>query len=309
MAGASVSRRLVQSSGLKNLQTNINNSCKRLYSTETDGTKASTRRILAGLILSRTPVVTPELTEFEKAYYHYQDELERRLMWTFPSYYYFKKGSLRERQFNAAQRGPVPRHANIWYPKGIPDIQHNRERRLKQEIVIPRQSADNDGLFGNNEESDDSLGRPIVLNSRHTEADEINDTTSLKRKLDRTLYLVVKEQDKNIWRFPAFSLEQKEPLHIAAERGLRQIGGVNINTWTVSNTPAGVTRFNESGQVIGKEESTDSSKREFYIKSHILHGKFVPQDGQDFAWLTREELGSKLDEPYYNSVEPLLSLN
>jgi large subunit ribosomal protein L46 len=271
-----------------------------------NGPNTPNPNILAGLILSRVPIVTPELTSFEKSYYRYQDELERRLMWTFPSYYYFKKGSLRERQFNTAQRGPVARQLGVFYPRGLPDIQHNRERRFKQEIVIPRQDAGNDALFGSDKTSDDSLSRPIVPNSRTTEADNTNDITSLIRKLDRTLYLVVKSPYG--WQFPAFSLNQKEPLHVAAERGLREFGGVNINTWTVSNTPSGVLRYNnEAGKRSITQIPSDSTIREFFISSHILHGQFVPQNGQEFGWLTKNEIAEKVDPLYFEVVGPLLS--
>lgn len=257
----------------------------------TESPKASAtppKDVFAGLILSRIPIVTPEPTKFEKAYYHYQDELERRLMWTFPQYFYFKKGTLSERKFVAAQRGPVTRQPGVWFPRGVPDIKFNRERRLKQEIVIPRENSE--------EEGDDSLSRPIVPNPRITEADTANDIRALTRKLDRTLYLLV--QQNNTWKFPRFSLEVKEPLHVAAERGLRQIGGVNMNTWTVSNTPAAVLK--------------GGSDKEFLIKSHIIHGKFNLQNVQgvsDFAWLTKNEIGEKVDSKYFEEVEPLLANN
>lgn len=247
------------------------------------------KNVFAGLILSRIPIVTPELTEFEKAYYHYQDELERRLMWTFPQYFYFKKGTLSERKFTAAQRGPVSRQPGVWYPRGLPDIKFNRERRHKQEIVIPREKSAEDG--------EDSLSRPIVLNSRITEADTSNDIRALTRKLDRTLYLLVQQNSE--WKFPTFGLEAKEPLHDAVERGLRQVGGINMKTWTVSNTPAAVIKDENAG-------------KEFFIKSHIIHGKFNLQKVQgvtDYAWLTKNEISEKVNSKYYQELEPLLANN
>ncbi|KAF5103475.1 hypothetical protein D0Z03_000192 [Geotrichum reessii] len=243
--------------------------------------------VFAGLILSRTPIVTPELSDFEKAYYHYQDELERRLMWTFPQYFYFKKGTLSERKFTAAQKGPVTRQPGVWYPRGVPDIKFNRERRFKQEIVIPRE----------NSEDGDSLSDPIVPNPRLTEADAKKDTRALTRKLDRTLYLLVQQNSE--WKFPSFSLQAKEPLHDAAERGLRQIGGVNMKTWTVSNTPAAVIK-------------DTTAKKEFFIKSHIIHGTFNLQNTQgvtDYAWLTKNEISEKVDKKYYEELEALLANN
>lgn len=284
----------------------------RRYSTTIAETASKTnvsKNIMAGIVVSRAPIVTPELSAFEKAYYKYQDELERRLMWTFPSYYYFKKGSLKERQFNAAQRGPAARQPGVWFSRGLPDIQHNRERREKQEVVIPKQKKGDDNLFSEQNESEDSLGRPIVPNSRKTEADETNNVKSLTRALDRTLYLVVKNGKTGTWKFPSFNLETRSPLHVAAEEGLRKIGGVNINTWTVSNTPAGVVRYNNSnGSVVGKDQTNESTLREFLIKSHILHGKFVSQsEDTDYMWLTKQEIAGHVDAGYYEAVAPLLS--
>lgn len=259
--------------------------------------------VYSSLILSRIPIVTPELTEFEKAYYKYQSELERRLMWTFPAYFYFKKGTLSERKFAAAQKGPVTRQPGVWYPRGIPDVKFNRERRFKQEIVIPRENAAN----GLDEGSEDSVLRPIVGNPRITEADTKGDTKALTRRLDRTLYLLVKQQE---WKFPSFGLQAKEPLHEAAQRGLTEIGGPNMYTWTVSNTPCAVLRYSDAQRkaiLNGNSEQTQS--KEYLIKSHILHGKFVPaaKGVADFAWLTKEEIKEKVTKDYWEQVEVLLS--
>jgi large subunit ribosomal protein L46 len=263
------------------------------------------RNIRAGLLLSRIPIVTPELSEFEKAYYHYQEELERRLMWTFPSYYYFRRGTLSERQFMAAHRGPVANNPKIYFSRGKPDILHNRERRAKQEVRLAQRDEGDDKLFGNTTQSDsDILTRKIVPNPRTTEADEENITTSLIRKLDRTLYLVV-ETPKG-WRLPSFGLNEKETLHEAAERGIRELGGENINTWTVSKTPAAFGRFDIENRNIDANSVNEQTVREFYIKSHILHGQFTPEN-LNFGWFTTEEFKERADSAYFDNVEQLLA--
>ena len=48
--------------------------------------------------------------------------------------------------------------------------------------------------------------------SRVTEADEKNDTLSLNRKLDQTLYLLVQNKD-GLWKFPEDRLFVSEDLH------------------------------------------------------------------------------------------------
>lgn len=228
----------------------------------------------AGLVLSRVPVVTPEPPTFLKKYYEYMSELEKRLMWTFPAYFYFKRGTLAQHRFNDLQRGPVPRHAGVWYPRGIPDVHHDRERRFKQNVVLPRGERD----------------QAITPQPRVTEDLDKNPQT-LARKLDKTLFLLICTDGKE-WRFPSFEVqESNESLHEAAERGLRELGGENINTWTVSNTPAAVLR--------------DKGIPEFLIKSHVLHGKFAPHSG-DFRWLSKDEIKNSVSPEYYAKVESLL---
>ncbi|CEP64375.1 mitochondrial 54S ribosomal protein mL46 LALA0_S11e02652g [Lachancea lanzarotensis] len=252
--------------------------------------------IRAGLILSRIPIITQDLNKLEKQYYEYQSELEKRLMWTFPQYYYFKRGTLAEKRFLAVQKGPVSKQPGVWFPQGVPDIKHNRERRTKQVVNLPQHF---DSAAGDQTSDADSVSRPIVPNSRSTEADQTNDVQSLERKLSETLYLLVKSTEGK-WRFPSFPVaietESKKPLHATAEAGLRELGGANVNTWTVSNTPAGVWGAADSA--------------EFMIKSHIVSGRFdLKQKSQynDFAWLTKEEIQQRVDDAYYRGLSCLLA--
>lgn len=248
-------------------------------------------------------------------------------MWTFPSYFYFKKGSLPERKFVAAQTGPVHRQPGVWYPKGIPDVKFNRERRTAQDLNIPRQSAAEaasaGGAANDNAQGGFGAAAPIVPNPRKTKADETGDITSLTRKLDRTLYLLISEDGKT-WKFPTTGIVPKEPLHDAAIRGLETLGGVDMHTWTVSNTPCAVVRYQDdkrqsiiNEQQFSIEEDNDSileklsaltKSREYMIKAHIIHGTFVPQTkGLQFSWLSKEEIKEKVTPEYWDQVEVLLS--
>ncbi|CCH58363.1 hypothetical protein TBLA_0A05700 [Henningerozyma blattae CBS 6284] len=253
--------------------------------------KENTKVINSGLILSRIPIVTPDLTEFEKKYYNYQSELEKRLMWTFPYYFYFRKGTLAERRFLKAQKYPVSKQPGVWYPKGIPDIRQNRERRSKQDVILPKEQEDIN-------ESLEKISRPVVPNPRTTKADETGDLTSLERKLSRTLYLLLKNKTGE-WEFPTFQLKEDDALlHLNAETGLRTLGGKNINTWTVSKTP------------VAAYENNNGSDITFFIKSHILGGKFDLQENDtysNFAWLTKDEVKNHIKTDYFNKVDCLLS--
>lgn len=257
-------------------------------------TNASLDSIKAAILLTRQPILTPDLTDFESKYYSYQEELQRRLMWTFPQYYYFKKGSLSERKFVKAQRGPVSKQPGVFYEKGIPDVVHNRERRLKQDVVIPKDEYD---------ESMSDISRPVIPNSRTTKADESNDLKSLERKLSRSLYLLIKDGKKG-WKLPSFGLiENQLALHKTAEAGLRLLGGESISTWTVARSPAGLLKY-KGDQLVSSDES--DLTREYIIKSHILSGEFKPKN-IEYAWLVREEIEDLVSKDYFNSTEFLFS--
>jgi large subunit ribosomal protein L46 len=271
---------------------------KRCFATAA-ATPASTvalDSLRAALLLTRQPIVTPELSALERVYYNYQEELERRIMWTFPHYYYFKKGSLSERRFIKAQKGPVSKQPNVLYEKGEPDVVHNRERKHKQDVIIPKEEYE--------ESSMSDISRPVEPNSRITEADKANDTTSLERALPRTLHLLVKDS-KQGWKLPSFTLPQETPLHRAAESGLRELGGEGINTWTVARSPAAVLKY-ENEKLVQSEFQKDGLVREFVIKSHILSGAFKPQN-LEYAWLTREEIEKRVSNEYFEATEFLYS--
>lgn len=225
-------------------------------------------------------------------------------MWTFPKWYYFKKGTVAEREFSKAQKYPIPNHRNVWFPKGVPDLKHGRDRRFKQDIILPKKNNDievstttdgGDESAASELQNLDDIGRPIKANSRITIFDEKNDQTSLERKLPRTLYLLIK--NNNEWTFPSFEVSNDQiskGLHNIAEEGLRNIGGDKINTWTVSNTPAALIKHN-------------NGINEFLIKSHIIAGKFDPTNKSEYKWLTKEEIQDIVSDEYYSKINHLLS--
>lgn len=246
--------------------------------------------IKAGLLLSRIPIVTPELSKLESQYYQYQSELERRLMWTFPQFFYFKRGTLSERRFLNVQKGLVPKLPGVWFPKGIPLIKFGRDTRKKQEVNLPKESTE--------EMSSSDMSRPIVPNPRITPADEQNNTKTLERQLSRTLYLLVRSKEG--WQLPSFPVPQKGdekvPLHESAESGIRELSKHQMKTWTVSNKPIGVLE--------------KDNKYTFLIKSHMLAGDFCLADGTEYlehAWLTKDEIKERVDAAYFSKIGFMLA--
>ena len=69
---------------------------------------------------------------------------------------------------------------------------------------------------------------PFTPASRITEADEKDDRRSLERKLQDSLFLVVKRNRKeNAWQFPQGKLRENETLRSAAERIIDRAAGEN----------------------------------------------------------------------------------
>lgn len=246
--------------------------------------------ILSTLLLLRTPVITADLPQFQKHYYSYQKELWKRLMWTFPKWYYYREGTLSEQKFRELNKNPVYNNPNLEFPEGRPELRQQRDRRFKQELNLPKtysETSEEDKL------QKDSMSRKIVPNSRTTDADLANDITSLERKLARTLYLVVSEDKGKTWKFPTFPNTGK-PLHQEAEEGLRTLGGDGINYFNVSPKPLHVHRSGDN--------------REFFIKLHILSGEFAAQKPDlQHAWLTLEEVGQHLEKKYFGEIRHLMS--
>ncbi|QPG75564.1 hypothetical protein FOA43_002919 [Brettanomyces nanus] len=213
-------------------------------------------------------------------------------------------GTVAEREFTKAQKYPIPAHRGVWFPKGMPDIKHGRDRRFKQEVNLPKEILEGDA------EDLENVGRPISANPRITEADKKNDQTSLERELPRTLYLLLKQNGQ--WKFPTFQLENDETaLNQVAENGLRQLGGDNINTWSVSGTPAAVIKY-VNGNILPYGTSVDHEgvSREYLMKSHVVAGQFVPQQGkgvEEYKWLVKEEIQPLVEKPYFDQVRHLLA--
>lgn len=251
--------------------------------------------ISSTLLLSRNPLITADLPRFESQYYKYQNELWKRLMWTFPKWFYYREGTLSEQTYRELNKNPVYNNPNIEFPRGRPEIRQQRDRRFKQEISLPKTYKEGKDVEEDDGQSKNDLSRKIVPNSRTTKADMENDLTSLERKLSRTLYLVINEGSE--WKLPNFSFADPEnlmPLHKLAEEGLYKIGGEKINYFNVSNTPCHL------------HNATD--KKEYFIKSHILSGHFDPQDSKlKFMWLAKEELSKYLPKEYFQEIEHLFS--
>ncbi|QSL64762.1 hypothetical protein MERGE_002064 [Pneumocystis wakefieldiae] len=213
-------------------------------------------RILAATVLLRSPVITEEKTPFEKAYYAYQRQLNERLAAPFPVDFYFKKGSLAEKKW-------LENEANKAKNKSFSDDIYSELQDEKANIALPRE----------------------------TEADRKGDLRSLERKLDKTLYLLVKKpREEHCWQFPQGVVTDEDVLHTAAERSLYEVCGNNMNVWYVGHVPVGN----------GKYKYPKGYSDTFYGAKP--DGKTVV----DWVWVTKDEIKRYVSKPYWNSIQAML---
>lgn len=198
----------------------------------------------AGILLSRPPLLTAPQSPFEKAFYFYQKRLNERLAMPFTRYFYFKKDTpadtdwkikAKERNWAAARElGGYRAYGEMgWNDEmlegeaasaaegvlgegkggkmGIAEPKFVIESLVKDSRV--RAIEGKDGAAVEVKEGEGPAGeefeRPL---GRYTQSDKAGDVRRLDRKLERTLYLLVKGPEG--WRFPAGPLVgRKENLH------------------------------------------------------------------------------------------------
>ncbi|KAJ8661211.1 hypothetical protein O0I10_002960 [Lichtheimia ornata] len=236
-------------------------------------------RILASVILSRAPQITRDSTSFEKAYFDYREKLERQQATSFPTEFYFKKGSLAERRWK-------------------------EEEEARRAAMTDPTTSLSDAVANVEHEMDDAAANlnKVVKSSRITKADQENNTKSLDRALQRTLYLVVhKPGSEQPWQFPQGQIDSTEYLHEAAERQLADDCGKDMDVWFVGRQP--ISHFKQAPS----RKNDELGVKTFFMKARVYAGQVKPnKDVSDYAWLTKEELESKLSPEYYNAVKDSL---
>ncbi|TKA73022.1 hypothetical protein B0A55_07048 [Friedmanniomyces simplex] len=314
-------------------------------------------QLLASPVLSRPPLLTRELTSFEKAFYLYQKRLNERLALPFTRYFYYKEGTpsdaewkskIRARKTAARDIGVYSAYGDEGWNDEVLVGDKTAERQSVIEALVrdaegknivedePVGDADKEGMAltddaraggeQRRELTKAEVERPVA---RVTEADRTNDMRSLSRKMDRTLYLLVKNREGR-WIFPQDRVYGKENLHQAAERILVQAFGINMNTWIVGNHPIGhhhmmytfggapaprVAKIAPNPVVSTSQnqpgfEQEEYGEKVFFMKGRMMTGqadlgKNVYGDSE-FRWLAKEEVKQVVTGGYWKSVRNML---
>ncbi|XP_020030944.1 large ribosomal subunit protein mL46 [Castor canadensis] len=141
---------------------------------------------------------------------------------------------------------------------------------------------------------------------RITEADKQNDRTSLNRKLDRNLVLLVRQKlgDQDVWLLPQVEWQPGETLRGTAERILATISENNMEAKFLGNAPCGHYKF-KFPQAMRTESNLGA--KVFFFKALLLSGDFS-QAGKKghHVWVSKDELGDYLKPKYLAQVRKFL---
>lgn len=195
-------------------------------------------RLLCSPVLSRPPLLTRELTPFEEAYFLYQKRLNERLALPFTRYFYYKKGTPGDEEWKRKRRTRIAAGRDVGVYNAYGNEGWNDEVLVNSKLGKPSYIVDNlirdaegkeildaqqqnggkgemkdenvdTGAATRKPSGDITVERPMP---RRSEADDQNDQRSLSRKMDRSLYLLVRRKDGQ-WRFPEDRVHGKETLH------------------------------------------------------------------------------------------------
>ena len=183
--------------------------------------------IKAGVVLSRPPLITRDLTPFEKAFFLYQRRLNERLALPFTRYFYYQKDTPADVDWKKKikQRITPARDIGIYnaYSKdgwndellmGAKESDPEEQvRALLKDAIVDEEEVEG-GSSNEIKKQKEEIEKPLP---RTTDADRAGDVRSLNRSLSRTLYMIVKGSH-GAWEFPAGGLLGKESLHRVSSR-------------------------------------------------------------------------------------------
>ncbi|XP_010210516.1 PREDICTED: 39S ribosomal protein L46, mitochondrial [Tinamus guttatus] len=142
--------------------------------------------------------------------------------------------------------------------------------------------------------------------SRITDADKNNIRTSLERKLDRNLMLLVKQKigNQELWLLPQAEWQPGETLRSTAERAMAAALGDRIQAKFLGNAPYGHYKY-KFPRAIRTEDNVGA--KVFFFKAFLQSNDLSQAElKEDFLWVTKDELGGYLKSEYLKKVNRFL---
>ncbi|KAF3924858.1 hypothetical protein ABW21_db0204706 [Orbilia brochopaga] len=272
-------------------------------------------QLAASVVVSRPPILTRDLTPFEKEFFFYQRRLDKRLVRPFVRNFYFKEGTLAFDEWRAKRKGmqvynPYDREWGWADEMRYGEKPGDDEDMSYEDLVTYTVSGEDISASDTEEEiaAKKTMTKPLP---RETEADATNDVRSLNRKLSRTLYLLVKRGDRqdDAWKFPQANLVEKENLKQCAEGILTKSCGRDMNYWMVGNVPIGhySYAFPEGAQ---RPDGQPQGKTVFFMKARVFAGRPRLAGNQvslaDYQWLPKEEIEAVVATDYWKAIKHML---
>ncbi|KAL8197568.1 UNVERIFIED_CONTAM: hypothetical protein K2H54_032941 [Gekko kuhli] len=141
---------------------------------------------------------------------------------------------------------------------------------------------------------------------RITDADKDDDRTSLNRKLDQNLLLLVKQKvgNQEIWLLPQAEWQAGETLRATAERVLAELSGRHWEAKFLGNAPCGFYKYKFPRVV---QTDTGVGAKVFFFKALLQHSQLpLPKGKLDHVWVSKEELVDYLKPEYHSQVSQFL---
>lgn len=257
-------------------------------------------QLRTAIIVERPQIITPEPEPWLKEYIEWRHKWDEPILKQMPHI-----NILDEDIDQMKQREADEKKAAAAREKALnTETPEEREFRLKKEEREKRMAE----LRKKEEES--KLEKP---GPRITEADLKNDLHSLRRKLDKKLFLIVKEKPNatnkepgnSPWRFPEGIRQGDETLRQIAEASLLKETGTKLETYFVGNAP--ITFHTRELSDNQQKQFKAYGAKTFFQYAYFLNGNVTLDSSlADYAWVTRDELKDYLSPSVLEAVMPAL---
>ncbi|XP_065497993.1 large ribosomal subunit protein mL46 [Caloenas nicobarica] len=141
---------------------------------------------------------------------------------------------------------------------------------------------------------------------RITDADKNNNRTSLNRRLDSNLMLLVKQKigHQKLWLLPQAEWQPGETLRSTAERAMATFLGDHVQAKILGNAPSGVYKY-KFPRAIRTEDNLGA--KVFFFKAFLQSSDLSQAElKKDYLWVTKDELGDYLKPEYLKKVNGFL---